>query len=123
MKNKNLIIYRIVTGLFSAFMLLSASFYLFQNEVAVEAYTKLGFPTYIIYPLAILKILGVVAIWSRKSELLKEWAYAGFFFNLSLGVSAHINVGDGDFAGALMGLVLLLVSYVYHRKLYGAAKA
>ncbi len=119
MNKKNLLIYRIATGMFSLLMLFSASMYLFQNDLAAEAFTNLGFPTYIIYPLAALKILGLIAIWSRKSELLKEWAYAGFVFELLLATSAHINANDGGFGGALVGLVLVLVSYVYSRKAYG----
>lgn len=119
MKNKNLLIYRIVTGIFSLLMLFSASMYLFQNEVAVKAFTTLGFPTYIIYPLAVLKILGLVAIWSRKSEVLKEWAYAGFVFELMLAISAHLNANDGEFAPALVGMILILTSYVLGKKVYG----
>ena len=120
MNKKNVLIYRIVTGIFTALMLFSAGMYLFQNQVAVDAFTALGFPIYIIYPLAILKILGLVAIWTRKSKVLTEWAYAGFTFNTLLAISAHLNVGDGEFAAALVGLVLVLTSYAFSRKVYGA---
>ena len=91
--------------------------YFFQHDIAVKAFTVLGFPTYIIYPLAIAKILGLIAIWSNKSKVLKEWAYAGFTFNLLLATSAHINEGDGDFMGAAVGLTLVAVSYIFNCKL------
>ena len=90
---------------------MSAGMYIFNHEAIEQAFTALGFPTYIIYPLAIAKILGVVAILTRKVKLLTGMAYAGFFFNFLLAFSAHAMVGDGEFPGALMALVLLLVSY------------
>ena len=79
--------------------------------MVAETFTTLGYPTYIIYPLAIAKILGLIAIWTRKSNTLKEWAYAGFFFDLVLAASAHIHVKDGEYAPAIVAIFLLIVSY------------
>ena len=117
MKNSDLIIYRISTGLITLLMSFSASMYVFQNEMASESFLKLGFPTFVIYPLATAKILGLIAIWSNKSKMLKEWAYAGFVFNLLLAIGAHLSINDGDYPAALVGLILVIVSYVYNRKL------
>lgn len=61
-------------------------------------------------PLAIAKILGLVAIWVNKSKLLRKWAYAGFFFNLLLAFVAHVAISDGEQWGALMAMVLLFLS-------------
>ncbi len=36
-------------------------------------------------------ILGLIAIWSNKSATLKEWAYAGFFFNFVLAFLAEVH--------------------------------
>lgn len=105
------------TGLLSAMMLISAGMYFFNNEAVSQTFTNLGFPTYIIYPLAIAKILGLVAIWTNKSKALKEWAYAGFFFDFLLATSAHIAINDGEFAGALVAMVLLFTSYFTWKKL------
>ena len=116
----NLILYRIVTGLLTLLMLFSASMYLMNYEMFVEAFTKLGYPTYLIYPLAIAKILGLIAIWTRQSKTLTEWAYAGFFFDTLLAASAHMNVGDGESGFAIMGMVLVLTSYVLYHKEYGS---
>jgi hypothetical protein len=115
MKKRNEIIYLVATVLLSANMLLSAGMYVFKNEMVVEMFTALSYPPYIIYPLAIAKILGLIAIWSNKSRTLKEWAYAGFVFELLLAISAHVNVGDGGSAGAVIALVLALVSYSFYR--------
>jgi hypothetical protein len=44
-----------------------------------EYFPKLGFPSWLVAPLAAAKILGIIAVLSNKSKLLTEWAYAGFF--------------------------------------------
>ena len=111
-------IYWTATVLLTLLMLFAAFNYIFKHELIVIVFQKLGFPTYIIYPLAVAKLLGVAAILSKKSKTLKEWAYAGFFFNFVLAISAHLNAGDGQFAPALASLALLSTSYVLDRRLY-----
>ena len=49
-------------------------------------------------------------------KLLKEWAYAGFFFNFVMAFFAHQQAGDGQWAGALVALVVLLTSYFVGKK-------
>lgn len=115
---KNKLVYYIATGFFSASMSISIIMYFFAHDMAVEAFTNLGFPTFIIYPLAIAKLLGLIAIWTNKSKTLKEWAYAGFTFNLLLGVAAHINVNDGEFIPAAIALVLVTISRIMHNKIH-----
>ena len=60
----------------------------------VYGITKLGYPIYFLTILGIWKLLGVVALLVPKFPLLKEWAYAGFFFAMSGAVFSHIAVGD-----------------------------
>lgn len=100
----------------TALMCFSAGMYLFNYEMAAGFFTTLGYPTYIIYPLAIAKIFGLVAIWTNWSRSIKEWAYAGFFFDFVLAWAAHFKAGHGAFTLAGMALVLLFVSYLYDRK-------
>lgn len=113
------IIYWIATGLLCLLMLVSAGMYIFKHAEVVKIFNSLGYPSYIVYPLATAKILGVLAILSKQSQTLKEWAYAGFFFEFLLALSAHINAGDGGFAAAAVALVLLLTSYFLDKKIYG----
>ena len=115
-QKRNNIIYKVATILLTLLMLMSASMYVFTHAEVAEVFTSLGFPTYIIYPLAAAKVLGLVAIWTKKSAVLKEWAYAGFFFNFLLAFAAHYAVNDGEHFGALMALVLLAVSYKFENK-------
>lgn len=115
MKNPQLI-YRISTGLLTALMLMSAGMYFFNHDTIAQTFTNLGYPTYIIYPLAIAKILGLVAIWTNQSRSLKEWAYAGFFFDFVLALSAHLAVQDGEFVPAMVAIILLFISYFCWKK-------
>lgn len=110
-------IYWVATGLLTALMLISAILDIFYNDMVRETYTKLSYPTYIIYPLGIAKILGLIVIWSKKTNTLKKLAYAGFFFHLLLAFGAHINVNDLGFVPAIVGIVLLGVSYMFDKKI------
>ena len=103
--------YWIATGLLSALMLASAGAYLFRSGEVGEVFIELGFPVFIVVPLAIAKILGVLAITLRRSSILAEWAYAGFFFDFLLALGAHLNAGDREIQAVIIALVLLGVSY------------
>lgn len=115
------IIYWIATVLICALMLYSAQMYL-RNYEMVEGFFKfLGYPTYIIYPLATLKILGAGMILSRKSRWLTEWAYAGFFFDFVLAAAAHLHAADGGHLMPAVAIVLLIVSRGLVWKVYPKA--
>jgi hypothetical protein len=122
MKKRDKIIYWIVTGLLSYIMLISAITYFINNETVSETFEKLGYPTYIIYPLAIAKILGIIAIVTNKSWVLREWAYAGFFYDIVLAASAHIVTGYGGFIPASGAMTLLIISYLFGLKIYRSEK-
>ncbi|PXY02043.1 hypothetical protein DF185_05200 [Marinifilum breve] len=116
-QKRNKIVYFGATGILSVLMLLSVSMYFLQNETISQAFEALGFPTYLVYPLAIAKILGLVAIWTKMSNMLKEWAYAGFLFVFTLALSAHVVAKDGQFVAPILAIVLLGVSYFFNNKL------
>lgn len=112
------IIYWTSTGLLSVMLLLSAGMYLFNNEMVQSTFTALGYPTYIIYPLAFAKIAAVAVLLSQKESNLKEWAYAGLAFDFILAFFAHYMISDGDQMGAVIAMILLIVSYISGKKLY-----
>lgn len=95
MKNRDQLIYRIVTGLFTAHMLLTVAMYIFNYEMVSGVFASLGFPAGLIYPLAIAKVLGLIAIWASPSRLLKELAYLGFAIDFVMASIAHGMAGDG----------------------------
>ena len=112
------IVYGTATGLLTAMMLMSVGMYFFKHEEIAKAFTNLGYPTYLIYPLAVAKLLGLLAVWTRLSVLLTKLAYAGFFFTFLLALSAHLSVGDGDWPGAAIALTLLMVSFLTGRVIF-----
>jgi hypothetical protein len=113
---RNHIIYYVTTGLLSAMMLMSAGMYFFNHGPIVEAFTSLGYPTYLIYPLATAKLLGLAAIWSGFSPLLRNLAYAGFFYDFLLAAGAHL-ASDGQVGMAIGALVVLGASFWSQRLL------
>src|SRR5689334_18576433 len=56
---------------------------------------KLGYPTYVLSIIGAWKLLGAVAVLVPRFPRLKEWAYAGMFFNYTGAVASHLAVGDG----------------------------
>lgn len=114
----NRIVFWITTGLLSFMMVMSAIRYLIDYEAVSKAFIDLGYNTRIIIPLAILKILGVVAILTNKSKLLKEWAYFGFLIDYILALEAHLSIKDGQHWGAVIALILWLVSYTFGKRVF-----
>ena len=110
------IIFYIATTLFSIIILFSAGMYIFNHENIEKAFTHLGYPTYLIYPYAGLKLLGLYAIWNPNFKNIKEWAYSAFFIAITLAFSAHMVVGDGEQGAALIALILLIASYIFNKK-------
>jgi hypothetical protein len=103
--------YWISTALICLLYLVSATVYVAQGAYVREALGTLGDPAYLLPILIAIKVLAVAAILSRVSVALSDLAYAGMFYHLLLAFSAHVNAGDGGFAGALIGLCLLIVSF------------
>ena len=114
---KNKIIYYIATGLLTLLLLFSAGMYFFNHEEVKTMFIAFGYPTYIIYPYAVAKLLALVAIWNPNFKILKEWAYAGLFFAFILAFFAHVMISDGEQMGAVIALVLLITSYIFNKKI------
>ena len=79
-----------------------------------DAMTHLGYPLYFAQILGFWKVLGGITILAPGMRNLKEWAYAGIFFDLTGAFASHLAVGDGagDFMPPLVLAVFLVVSYV-----------
>jgi len=107
MKKRNKIIYWIATAWLSLGMLSTGIVQLIKMKEEVTNIEQLGYPVYLLTLIGIWKILGVIAILIPKFALLKEWAYAGFFFAMTGAIFSHLAGGNG--AKELFGPVLLLV--------------
>lgn len=82
-------------------------------EMMVESMTQLGYPLYFMTILGFAKLCGVVALLVPGFPLVKEWAYAGFCFNLLGAVATHLFVSDpiGEWAPPMVLLGLGAASY------------
>lgn len=109
MSKSNKIIYWIVTIFLSFGMLAGGVQQLLQIGGYNEIIEQLGYPKYLLSILGVWKILGVIAILIPKFPLLKEWAYAGFFFAMSGASISHFAVGQ-PFTESMPSLILLLVT-------------
>jgi hypothetical protein len=115
MTKRNKIIYWISTIWLALGMVSTGGVQLFKVKVDVDMMTHLGYPLYFLTILGIWKILGVVAVLTPKFPLLKEWAYAGFFFAMSGAVFSHLASGDDgkEFFGPILLLILTVVSWYF----------
>lgn len=113
MTKRNKIIYWIATLWLALGMLSTGIVQLLKVKKDTDMMIHLGYPLYFLTILGVWKILGVIAILVPKFPLLKEWAYAGFFFAMSGAVFSHIMMSDTakDFFGPLLLLVLTLISW------------
>ena len=112
------LIYWISTLALCGIMLFSATMYVTKPDMVQGFFKNLGYPTYLVYPLAMAKVLGVLAILTKQSRMLKEWAYAGFFFDTALATAAHLHAQDGGHIMALGALVMVVVSRFFDGRLY-----
>lgn len=109
------IIYWASTIWLSLGMLSSGIVQLFKIKEETEFILELGYPVYFLTIIGISKILGIVVLLMPEFPLLKEWAYAGFFFIMSGAVISHIAMNNSavEIFPALLLLVLTIVSWFY----------
>lgn len=118
MSKTNKIIYWVATIWLALGIVSTGLVQLFRGQAGqggLEMVTHLGYPAYILTILGIWKMLGVVALLVPKFPLLKEWAYAGFFFTMTGAIFSHISVGDPMTAilPASLLLILTVVSWYF----------
>jgi hypothetical protein len=115
MTKRNKIIYWIATGWLSLGMISGGIAQFFKVKETIDGITHLGYPEYFVSIIGFWKIMGVVAILIPKFPLLKEWAYAGFFFIMSGAIYSHIASGDAakENFGPVLLIVLTIVSWYF----------
>jgi uncharacterized membrane protein YphA (DoxX/SURF4 family) len=114
------VIYWITTGLILAMMLFSAVTSFIENPEGAKMLAAIGYRPYVLHLLAVGKVLGAIAILIPGFPRLKEWAYAGFAFDLIGAAYSFYASGFAvkDWAFMLVLMVLLAVSYIfYHLRL------
>jgi len=109
-------IYWISTIVLFGMLIVTGILYFVYYDTLVIYFKSYGYPSYIIYPLAIAKIGGSVIILYNKHKFLKELAYMGFFYNFILAFFAHYMINEFDPFPAIF-LILLVVSYFTGKKM------
>ncbi|MCK1991189.1 DoxX family protein [Peribacillus muralis] len=115
---KTKIIYWIFTGLLVALMGIGSIPDILSVPNAVALFEHLGYPSYLLPFLGVAKLLGIVAILVPGFPRVKEWAYAGFTFDLTGAMYSSISVGDpaSSWLFFIIGYILIAGSYIYHHK-------
>jgi uncharacterized membrane protein YphA (DoxX/SURF4 family) len=117
MTKRNKIIYWVATGWLALGMISTAVVQLMkmkEGQGGEDSIKELGYPVYILTILGVWKILGVIAVLVPRFPLVKEWAYAGFFFAMSGAIFSHIAANNANkMYPALLLLILTIVSWYF----------
>src|ERR1044071_4850205 len=112
----NKVIYWIATIWLALGMASTGIVQLIQLDEEVQKMNTLGYPAYFLIIIGIWKLLGVIAILVPKFPLVKEWAYAGFFFSMTGAIFCHLAVGHSGgaaYGGPILLVVLTVVSWYF----------
>jgi hypothetical protein len=115
MTKRNKIIYWVATLWLALGMTSTGIVQLLNNKEEAAMFARLGYPAYLMTIIGSWKILGVVAVLIPKFPVVKEWAYAGFFFVMSGAVFSHLIVSDPakELFGPMLLIVLTIVSWYF----------
>ena len=120
---KTKIIYWVLTILFAGFMAFTAIPDVLAVPDALKFMGHLGYPVYFTQFIGVAKLLGAIAILIPTFKKIKEWAYAGLFFDL-IGAIYSNSIVDGVNAAMIITMVLLFAvaigSYMLNQKVYPA---
>lgn len=112
------VIYWITTALILGMMLFSAASSFMENPEGTKMLAAIGYRPYVLHLLAVAKVLGVIAILTPGFPRLKEWAYAGFMFDLIGATYSFYASGFAfkDWAFMLILIAVLACSYIFYHK-------
>ncbi len=92
-----------------------------KHEMISAYFNTLGYPSYLVYPLAYLKLLAIVIIVSHRYNDLRDMAYAAYFINMIMALVGHAVHGD-MYLHAAIGATCLAISYLLGNKVRGRPK-
>jgi uncharacterized membrane protein YphA (DoxX/SURF4 family) len=113
MSKKKKILYWFFTCWLALGMVSTGVVQLMRMKEEVENITALGYPVYFLTVIGVWKLLGVVAVLVPRLPLLKEWAYAGFFFTMTGAAISHLASGSpmSKLFPSLLLLALTIISW------------
>ncbi len=98
--------------------LFTAGLNIFSMKQVAVFYSEIGVPVWMVIPVGFLKIAAIAIILSRRFDMLKEWAYAGLFFDAVLALTAHQISGDGAGWLAIIAALAVLISRILEEKVF-----
>jgi hypothetical protein len=105
------ITYCVSTCLFAGIFLTTGTMYLAHNATMVAKFEELGYPLYVLNILGTAKVAGAIALLAPKYPRIKEWAYAGFVFDLFGAAWSHAAVqGPGEAVRLLIPIAVAFIS-------------
>ncbi|HEY8510425.1 MAG TPA: DoxX family protein [Cyclobacteriaceae bacterium] len=114
MKKTHRIIYWVSTIWLSLGMVSTGIVQIMGNDEERDMFSRLGYPPYLMMMLGVLKVLGVVVVLIPRTPVLKEWAYAGFFFAMFGAMFSHIASGTAnELFGSTLLIVLTIMSWYF----------
>ena len=101
----------------------SGFFELTTNPIVWGISQQLGYPSHFLYILGVAKVSGIIVLLVPNRLLrLKEWVFAGVFFDILFAFFSKIAViGFGAAIDAIVAFVMVSVTYIMFRKVYPAA--
>jgi DoxX-like family len=100
----------------------SGFFELSRNPIVWDITVKLGYPAHFIYILGVAKLSGIAVLLTPNRLLrLKEWVFAGIFFDIIFAFFSKLAVLDFPATtDAIIAFTMVTVTYTMFRKLYPA---
>jgi hypothetical protein len=100
----------------------SGFFELTKNPIVWDITLQLGYPAYFIYVLGIAKLSGIIVLLIPGKLLrLKEWVFAGVFFDIIFAFASKLSVvGPSGTVDAIVAFTMVSITYLMFRKIYPA---
>ncbi len=108
------VVYWLSTALIAAAFVLGGAIDAAAQPPAVAFLAHLGYPAYFATLIGVWKVLGGVSVLAPRLPWLKEWAYAGIFFDLTGAAVSHAASGDGA-SRVMVPLILVTIGFASWR--------
>ena len=112
------VLYWSATGYMLLLMMMSVVSYHINHDGMAMMFVAFGYPAYLVYPLAYLKLIGIIVVITNRYNNLKEWVYATYYINMILAFVVHV-VAENFYWHAVLGLICVPISYIYSNKVRG----
>ncbi|HXL34023.1 MAG TPA: DoxX family protein [Gemmatimonadales bacterium] len=100
--------YWAITAFLAFAMVSGGAAELLRRPDNIDGLVRLGYPAYFASIIGFWKVLGGLTVLAPRLPRLKEWAYAGIFFNMTRAAVSHAVSGDAAWHVIVTGALALL---------------